>query len=103
MHYHFTSLFAILPLLWISLAAAAPVPSTRAVQSVPLAAQANISFEEAEKIALEAVPGGKIVSIERETEWGRLVYEVEVVDQQGLEWEVVIDAADGKVLEVERD
>lgn len=103
MQYHFTSLIAILPLLWISLAAAAPPTPTRVAQPVSLASSANISFEEAEKIALEAVPGGKIESIERETEWGRLVYEVEVLDPQGVEWDVVIDAADGKILEKKQD
>lgn len=103
MQYHFTSFVAILPLLWISMAAAAPPVQSRVVKPVPVAASANISFEEAERIALEAVPGAKIESIERETEWGRLVYEVELLDQRGVEWDVVIDAADGKILEKKQD
>ena len=111
MQYHYSSIIALLPLLWISSAIAVPAarasstsmqpvsPSSPVSQSSP----AKISFEEAERIALKAVPGSKIVSIEREVEWRRVVYEVEVLDQQATEWEIVIDGSDGSILDMEHD
>ena len=68
---------------------------------------------EEEKIAIEALPaavvaavndaveGGVIVEAERETEDGRVIYEIEV-DLNGVEWEVEVDE-DGNVLEVESE
>jgi uncharacterized membrane protein YkoI len=67
------------------------------------AAQAReITMTDAERIALEHVPG-TVESIERDRDGGAAVFEVEVRDAQGVEHEVVIDAASGRVLRVEQD
>lgn len=57
---------------------------------------ADISFDDASRIALSLVPGGRVESIERARR--RAVIEVEVRDPQGLEHEIHIDASTGRVL-----
>jgi len=63
-----------------------------------------ISHEEAQSKALAAKPGVvKEVELERRkfrTGWD---YEVEIVDSNGAEWEVTIDAKTGKVNSINRD
>lgn len=65
-------------------------------------ASARVSLEQAEKIALQEVPGGRVLSIERDHEWGRPVFEVEMADADGWELELTIDATDGHILRRER-
>lgn len=62
-----------------------------------------ISIAEAERIALEHVPGGTIEEIERDRERGVIVYEVEVRAPNGVEHELVIDARTGRILRAEID
>ena len=50
----------------------------------------------------ERFPEGTMEEAERETEDGQVVYEVEVEDADGTEYEVEV-TEDGKILEVERD
>lgn len=63
----------------------------------------RLTMEDARRIALEHVPGGRIESIELDYERGRAIYEVEVRDQQGREHELDIDANDGSVIRTEVD
>jgi uncharacterized membrane protein YkoI len=63
-----------------------------------------ISMEEAIQKAL-AVKPGKLKKVELEeykkkSGWG---YEVEIIDAQGKEWDVELDAKTGSVLEVKQD
>lgn len=46
---------------------------------------------------------GEITSLELDRDFGRLVYEVEVRDAQGQEWDLELDAATGEVLGEQRD
>lgn len=71
--------------------------------SVSAEAAAGLSFDEAAKVALTRVPGGEVRSIERDTHFGREVFEVEVRTSDGCEHEVVVSAADGKVVRVKVD
>jgi uncharacterized membrane protein YkoI len=66
------------------------------------AAQAEITDERARQIALERVPG-TVVSVERETDNGVRVVEVEIRNQQNDVIEVDIDARSGRILEVEEE
>lgn len=63
-----------------------------------------ISMEEAIQKALVAKPGKvKMVELEeykKKSGWG---YEVEIIDAQGQEWDVELDAKTGAVLEVKQD
>jgi len=69
-----------------------------------LLARATVAPEQAQRTALAAVPGGRIVESEIEEENGRLVYsfELEVQGRDG-EVEVEVDAMTGAVLAVESD
>lgn len=63
-----------------------------------------ISHEEAKTKALAAKPGVvKEVELERRKFSAGWDYEVEIVDSNGAEWEVYIDAKTGKVSRVNRD
>lgn len=63
-----------------------------------------ISWEEAQAKALAAKPGVvKEVELERRKFKSGYDYEVEIVDANGAEWEVYIDAKTGKVNSINRD
>jgi uncharacterized membrane protein YkoI len=53
--------------------------------------------------AAEAVRPGRVIELELERDDGRWVYELELVSPEGFIYEVEIDAASGKVLDVERE
>lgn len=61
------------------------------------------SFEQLNELALAKHPGGVIRETELENEWGRYIYELEVVDAQGVEWDVALDAATGEILKNHQD
>ena len=67
-----------------------------------LVSQAAVSMEQAITIALAEVPG-KVTESEIEEEDGTLVWEVEVLGSDNNEYELKIDANDGRVLEKELD
>lgn len=62
----------------------------------------RISMIEAINIALDQVPG-EPVEAERKRKHGTLIYEVEIVNEQGVKYEVDIDANSGNVISVELD
>lgn len=62
----------------------------------------QISIEDAINIAREQIQG-QVVKVELERKGGRLIYEVDIVNPQGVKYEVKIDANTGAVLEVELD
>ncbi|WP_349409709.1 PepSY domain-containing protein [Pseudalkalibacillus sp. SCS-8] len=66
--------------------------------------QADLTIEEAEKAALEEVPGKVTGKTEIEKEDGKLVYEVTIKSEsdQSLK-EVELDANTGEILEVEAE
>ena len=53
--------------------------------------------------ALEQHPGGKIHETELEERTGRYVYQLEVIDAQGLEWDIEFDASTGALLHNHQD
>lgn len=60
------------------------------------------SIDTCVKTALEAHPG-KIVTMRAEIEDGKPQYELDIHGKDGKHWEVECDAANGKVLETERE
>jgi len=62
----------------------------------------RISMVEAINIALDQVPG-EPVEAERKRKHGTLIYEVEIINEQGVKYEVDIDANSGNVISVELD
>jgi len=47
--------------------------------------------------------GGQIIEVELEEEHGVVIYELEVLDGQGVVWELKYDAKSGTLLKVEED
>ncbi len=61
------------------------------------------SFEVLNDLALAQHPKGVIRETELENEWGRYVYQLELIDAQGLEWDIELDAATGEILKNHQD
>lgn len=61
------------------------------------------SFEKLNELALAQHPGGVIGETELENELGRYVYQLEVVDAKGVEWDLELDAANGQILKNHQD
>jgi uncharacterized membrane protein YkoI len=72
--------------------------------SAKLEAQAKISKEEAQKIALEKVPGGTIKEGELEKEKGKLLWSFDITTPDTKDiTEVQVDALTGAVLDVSKE
>lgn len=58
-----------------------------------------------EKVLMEArkVQEGRIIEVELDEEDNAYIYELELVDENNVVWELEIDAATGKVLKHEQD
>lgn len=74
------------------------VAEMRAISS----AAGLISPEQAIEKALAAKPGTAI-DADLDRKLGKYYYEVEVIDAQGVEWEIHLDAKTGEVKRVKRD
>ena len=61
------------------------------------------SFEKLNAAALAKHPGSKVEETELEEEYGRYIYQVEVRDAQGVQWDLELDAATGQVLKDHQD
>jgi len=62
-----------------------------------------VSFEKLNATALAKHPGAKISETELEEEYGKYIYQVELRDPQGLEWDLELDAVSGQVLKHHQD
>ncbi|MDO8342947.1 MAG: PepSY domain-containing protein [Cellvibrio sp.] len=61
------------------------------------------SFEKLNELALAQHPGGVIRDTELENALGRYIYQLEVVDAQGIEWDLELDATNGQILKNHQD
>ncbi|NMX91969.1 MULTISPECIES: PepSY domain-containing protein [unclassified Pseudomonas] len=61
------------------------------------------SFEKLNAAALAKHPGGTVHETELEQEYGKYIYQVELRDAQGVEWDVELDAVTGQVLKDHQD
>lgn len=62
-----------------------------------------VSFEKLNATALTKHPGSKITQTELEEEYGKYIYQVEMRDPQGIEWDLELDAVSGQVLKNHQD
>lgn len=46
---------------------------------------------------------GKVLEVEQEFEKGRYIYEIELLGEDGIVWEMEIDAVTGEILELEEE
>jgi uncharacterized membrane protein YkoI len=84
-----------------SIAWARDVPDAEAVA---LQAAGSIqSFDQLKAIALMAHPGATISDSELDEAYGRHVYQLDLTDAKGIEWNVDVDAASGKILKDHQD
>jgi uncharacterized membrane protein YkoI len=60
-------------------------------------------FEKLNKLALDKHPGFTIHDTELDQEANRYVYQVELRDAKGVEWDVDLDAKTGEVLKDKQD
>ena len=61
------------------------------------------SFEKLNAAARAQHPGATIEETELEEEYGRYIYQVEVRDTQGVQWDLELDATNGQILKNHRD
>lgn len=62
-----------------------------------------LSFEKLNEAALANHPKATVEDTELEDEYGRLIYQVDLRDAQGQEWDLELDATNGEILREERD
>lgn len=68
--------------------------------------QAAGSIQSLEKLgsaALMAHPGATITDSELDEDYGKHVYQIDLTDANGIEWNVDVDAATGKILKDHQD
>ncbi|UZE22114.1 PepSY domain-containing protein [Pseudomonas sp. B21-056] len=61
------------------------------------------SFEKLNAAALAKHPGAAVTDTELEEKYGKFIYQVELRDTQGIEWDMELDAVTGKVLKNHQD
>lgn len=62
-----------------------------------------VSFEKLNATALARHPGSTITDSELKEKYGKYLYQVDLRDPQGLEWDVELDAVSGQVLKDHQD
>lgn len=61
------------------------------------------SFEKLNAAALAKHPGSTIGETELEEQYGKYIYQVELRDAKGVEWDLELDASSGAVLKDHQD
>ncbi len=62
-----------------------------------------MKFEKLNEAVMKQHPGATITDTELEDNYGKHVYQVELRDKDGQEWDIDLDAATGDVLKNEQD
>ena len=62
-----------------------------------------MSFEKLNAIALAKHPGATVTETELEQEYGKYIYQIELRDPQGIDWDLELDAVSGQVLKDHQD
>ena len=61
------------------------------------------SFEKLNAAALAKHPGANVEETELEEEYGRYVYQGELRDEKGVQWDMELDASTGAILKDQMD
>lgn len=61
------------------------------------------SFEKLNEAALAKHPGATIEETELEEEYGRYIYQLELRDNKGVQWDLELDAKTGEILKSHQD
>ncbi|USW03087.1 PepSY domain-containing protein [Pseudomonas pergaminensis] len=62
-----------------------------------------VAFDQLEAAALALHPGSTLLDTDLDEAYGKYVYEVELEDAHGIEWDVELDALTGQVLKNHQD
>lgn len=62
-----------------------------------------VSFEKLNATALARHPGSTVTETELEEEYGKYIYQIELRDPQGIDWDLELDAVSGQVLKDHQD
>ena len=62
-----------------------------------------VSFEKLNATALARHPGSTVTETELEEEYGKYIYQIELRDSQGIDWDLELDAVSGQVLKDHQD
>ena len=73
-----------------------------AVSAQSVASQTGLNAQQAIEIALAEV-AGEVIEVEKETEDGETVFEIEILTAEGVEYEIEVSAVSGEILEVEAE
>lgn len=60
-------------------------------------------FQALNESVLNLHPGGRISETELEQEYGKYIYQLEVMDKDGIKWDVELDATTGQMLKNQQD
>lgn len=94
----------VLALSFVLISAGASARDLRLDEAMQLKESGRIqAFDALNQLALEHHPNGTIRDTELEEKSGRYVYQLEVVDAQGQEWEMELDATTGEILTHRQD
>lgn len=72
-------------------------------QARKIAEMADLIMPERAIEIAKAEKPGVVTDLDLERKRNRWIYEIEIIDASGTEWEFKIDASDGKILKVKRD
>ena len=62
-----------------------------------------VAFDQLDAMALALHPGSTLVDTDLDEAYGKYVYEVELEDCNGIEWNIELDALTGQVLKNHQD
>ncbi len=62
-----------------------------------------VAFDQLEATALALHPGSTLLDTDLDEAYGKYVYEVELQDADGIEWDIELDALSGQVLKNHQD
>jgi uncharacterized membrane protein YkoI len=62
-----------------------------------------VAFDQLEATALALHPGATLLDTDLDEAYGKYLYQVELEDADGIEWEVELDALSGHVLKNHQD
>ena len=62
-----------------------------------------VAFDQLEAAALALHPGSTLLDTDLDEAYGKYLYQVELEDANGIEWEVELDALSGHVLKNHQD
>ena len=88
----------------LGLAATTSFADVRIDEAMKLQESGKIkAFDALNEVVMKEHPGASITDTELEDSYGKYVYQLELRDKDGQEWDVDVDATSGEVLQNQKD